>query len=49
MLLHLPRMDGYGAEPRVKNGPGAGGQGAQAVPDAVAATLTACPAPRVRH
>ena len=37
MLLHLPRMDGYGAEPRVKNGPPLAGHGAEAVRDAIAA------------
>ena len=30
MLLHLPRMDGYGIEPRVKNGPALAGYGAEA-------------------
>jgi IS30 family transposase len=29
MLLHLPRMDGYGIEPRVKNGPALAGYGAE--------------------
>ena len=28
MLLHLPRMEGYGIEPRVKNGPALAGYGA---------------------
>jgi hypothetical protein len=28
MLLHLPRMPGYGLEPRVKNGPASAGYGA---------------------
>jgi IS30 family transposase len=28
MLLHLPRMDGHGVEPRVKNGRAPAGHGA---------------------
>jgi IS30 family transposase len=44
MLLHLPRMEGYGAGPRVKNGPALAGHGAQAVRDAIAATITTLPA-----
>ncbi len=28
MLLHLPRMDGHGDEPRVKNGAALAGHGA---------------------
>jgi IS30 family transposase len=44
MLLHLPRMDGYGIEPRVKNGPALAGYGAQAVRDAIASTITTLPA-----
>jgi hypothetical protein len=43
MLLHLPRMDGYGTEPRVKNGPALAGHGAQAVRDAIAETITTLP------
>jgi IS30 family transposase len=43
MLLHLPRMDGYGVEPRVKNGPALAGRGAEAVRDSIAATITALP------
>ncbi|MFF1594680.1 IS30 family transposase [Streptomyces sp. NPDC058286] len=43
MLLHLPRMDGYGLEPRVKNGPALAGRGAEAVKDAIADTITALP------
>jgi IS30 family transposase len=45
MLLHLPRMDGYAAGPRIKNGPALAGHGAQAVRDAIAATLTPLPGP----
>jgi IS30 family transposase len=43
MLLHLPRMDGHGG-PRVHNGPALAGHGAEAVRDAIAATMTALPA-----
>jgi transposase, IS30 family len=43
MLLHLPRMDGYGVESRVHNGPALAGRGAQAVRDAIAATITTLP------
>ncbi len=43
MLLHLPRMEGYGAEPRVKNGPALAGHGAEAVRDAIAATIITLP------
>ncbi|MFC7267322.1 IS30 family transposase, partial [Streptomyces lutosisoli] len=43
MLLHLPRMDGYGLEPRVKNGPALAGRGAEAVKDAIADTITTLP------
>jgi transposase, IS30 family len=31
MLLHLPRMEGLGTEPRTKNGPALAGRGAEAV------------------
>ncbi|WP_285530242.1 IS30 family transposase [Streptomyces lavendulae] len=43
MLLHLPRMEGFGVEPRVKNGPALAGLGAEAVRDAIAATITTLP------
>jgi IS30 family transposase len=43
MLLHLPRMDGYGIQPRVKNGPALAGYGAEAVRDAIASTITTLP------
>src|SRR6266545_1478628 len=39
MLLHLPRMDGHGG-PRANNGPALAGHGAQAVRDAIAASIT---------
>ncbi|MGH9251566.1 MAG: IS30 family transposase [Acidimicrobiales bacterium] len=43
MLLHLPRMDGHGAEPRIKNGPALAGHGAEAVRDAIAASISTLP------
>ena len=43
MLLHLPRMDGFGVTPPVKNGPALGGYGAQAMREAIAAGITALP------
>ena len=43
MLLHLPRMDGHGVQPAVKNGPALAGHGAQAVRNAIAATITTLP------
>jgi IS30 family transposase len=42
MLLHLPPMDGRDG-PRVKNGPALTGHGAEAVRDAIAATLRVLP------
>ncbi len=44
MLLHLPRQDGYGTAPRVKNGPALAGYGAEAVRDAIASSITTMPA-----
>jgi IS30 family transposase len=43
MLLHLPRMHGHGLQPAVKNGPALAGHGAEAVRDAIAATITTLP------
>src|SRR6266540_3601083 len=43
MLLHLPRMDGHGDGPRVKNGPALAGHGAEAVRDAIAASIRTLP------
>jgi IS30 family transposase len=43
MLLHLPRMDGFGATPYVKNGPPIAGHGAEAVRDAITAQLGGLP------
>ncbi len=42
LLLHLPPMDGHGG-PRAKNGPALAGHGAEAVRDAIAATITTLP------
>ena len=43
MLLHLPRMKGYGVEARVKNGPALAGYGAEAMRDAIAVRMTTLP------
>ncbi len=43
ILLHLPRMVGYGDAARVKNGPALTGHGAEAVRDAIARTITTLP------
>jgi transposase, IS30 family len=42
MLLHLPPIAGLG-EPRTKNGPALAGHGAEAVRDAIAATIATLP------
>ena len=43
MLLHLPPMEGHGTITPVKNGPPLAGHGAEAVRDAIAATITTLP------
>ena len=43
MLLHLPRMEGHGAGPSIKNGPALAGHGAEAVRDAVARAIISLP------
>jgi IS30 family transposase len=43
MLLYLPRMEGHGNEPRVKNGPALAGHGAKAVRDAIAQSIATLP------
>ena len=43
ILLHLPRMDGHGLAPSVKNGPALAGHGAAAVRDAIAAAIETLP------
>jgi IS30 family transposase len=42
LLLHLPRMEGYG-QPQTKNGPALAGHGSEAVRDAIASTITTLP------
>jgi IS30 family transposase len=42
LLLHLPRMEAYG-QPRAHNGPALAGHGAEAVRDAIAASITTLP------
>jgi IS30 family transposase len=43
MLLHLPRLAGHGAAPRMKNGPALAGHGAEAVRDAITRTIITLP------
>lgn len=43
LLVHLPRLEGYGQVPRVKNGPALAGYGAEAMNAALASTMTSCP------
>jgi IS30 family transposase len=43
VLLHLPRMEGYGVAPRVNNGPALAGYGAEAMKDAITARITTLP------
>jgi IS30 family transposase len=43
MLLHLPRMEGHGIQPSIKNGPALAGHGAEAVRDAIAETIGTLP------
>jgi IS30 family transposase len=43
LLLHLPRMQGHGEGRPVKNGPALAGHGAEAVRDAIAASITTLP------
>ena len=42
-LLHLPRMQGYGATARVKNGPALAGHGTEAVRTATTCMITTLP------
>jgi len=44
VLIHLPRMDGHGEFPRVKNGPATAGHGAEAVRKAIATNILTLPA-----
>jgi len=43
MLIHLPRMEGYGIEPVVHNGPALAGYGAEAMRDALTAQMATMP------
>jgi IS30 family transposase len=43
MLLHLPRMQGHAEGRPLKNGPALAGHGAEAVRDAIAASITSLP------
>jgi IS30 family transposase len=43
MLLHLPRMEGHGEQQPIKDGPALAGHGAEAVRDAIAASITTLP------
>lgn len=43
LLVHLPRLDGYGEQPRVKNGPALGGYGAEAMAKALTISVTNLP------
>jgi transposase, IS30 family len=43
MLLHLPRQEGWGVEPRVKNGPALAGYGAETMAKAITAQITTLP------
>jgi hypothetical protein len=43
MLVHLPRMEGYGIIAPTKNGPPLGGYGAVAMKDALTATMSTLP------
>src|SRR3954464_1238466 len=44
LLVHLPRLEGYGIIPPVKNGPALGGYGAVAMKEALTTTLSTMPA-----
>ena len=48
LLVHLPRLPGYGTLPPVKNGPALGGYGALAMKNALTATMTTMPAELLR-
>jgi IS30 family transposase len=43
MLVHLPRLDGYGVVPRTKNGPALAGYGAVTMKNALASTMSTLP------
>jgi hypothetical protein len=43
LLVHLPRLEGWGEKPAVKNGPSLGGYGAVAMNAALTASITTLP------
>jgi len=43
LLLHLPRMEGYGVGLRVKNGPALAGHGAEAIRNAITRSIVTLP------
>jgi IS30 family transposase len=43
MLIYLPREEGYGQNPRTKNGPALAGYGAVTMTDALKKTVTSLP------
>jgi IS30 family transposase len=43
LLVHLPRLEGYGERPVVKNGPALAGYGAEAMVRALTASMTQLP------
>ncbi|WP_167552442.1 IS30 family transposase [Cryobacterium flavum] len=43
MLIHLPAMEGYGVQPRIKNGPALAGHGAEATRKALVIQMGALP------
>ena len=48
LLVHLPRLEGYGLEAPIKNGPALGGYGAIAMKDALESTMGSMPAGLLR-
>jgi IS30 family transposase len=48
LLVHLPRLEGYGTAAPVKNGPALGGYGAIAMKNALTTTMTTMPAELLR-
>jgi IS30 family transposase len=48
LLLHLPRMEGYGVQERVKNGPALAGRGAESVREAITKEITGLPGQLLR-
>lgn len=48
LRLHLPRMEGYGVQERVKNGPALAGRGAEAVRNAITREIAGLPGQLLR-